>query len=114
VKGYNHRKGGLSVKFNRSDVFIPFKKLVSNHLKDNGLDTIAYLPDLRNEMSCVIYNHSRYTLESAWMASRVQPTLYDKSDNTNNTAAITFLLDSLSLELNATITCGNHPILAID
>jgi hypothetical protein len=101
VKGYNHRKSGLSVKFNKTDMLIPFKNVIWNHLKDNGLDTIAYLPDLRNEMSCVIYDHSRYTLESARMASGVQMALYDKYDNTNNTAAIAFLLDSLSPELNA-------------
>jgi hypothetical protein len=38
------------------------------------------------------------------MASRIQLALYDKYDNTNNTPAIAFLLDSLSPELNATIT----------
>jgi hypothetical protein len=99
VKGYNHRKGGHSVKFNNTDMLIPFKKLIWNHLKDNGLDTITYLADLRNEMSCIIYDHSRYTLESARMASSIQLALHD---NTNNTAAITFLLGLLSPERNAT------------
>jgi hypothetical protein len=80
------------------------KKLIWNHLKDNRLDIIAYLPDLRNEMSCVIYDHSRYTLDSARTASGIQLALYDKYDNTNNIAAVAFLLDSLSSELNATIT----------
>jgi hypothetical protein len=104
VKGYNHRKSGLSVKFNKTDMLVPFKKLIWNHLKDNGLDTIVYLPDLMNEMLCVIYDHSRYTLDSARTASGLQLALYDKYDNTNNTAAVAFLLDSLSSELNATIT----------
>ena len=44
VKGYNHRKGGLSDKFKKSDTLIPFKKRIWTHLKDNGLDTITYLP----------------------------------------------------------------------
>jgi hypothetical protein len=58
VKGYNHRKTGLSAKFNKSDMLIPFKKRVWTHLKDSGLDSILYIPDMRTEMSCVIYNHS--------------------------------------------------------
>ncbi len=28
VKGYNHRKSGLSDKFNKTDLLIPFKKRV--------------------------------------------------------------------------------------
>jgi hypothetical protein len=60
VKGYNHRKIGLSDKFNKTDMLIPFKKRVWTHLKDNGLDAITYLPDMRKEMMCVIYNHFRY------------------------------------------------------
>ena len=96
VKGYNHRKTGFTAKFNKSDLLIPFKKRVWTHLKDNGLDSISYLPDMRNEMSCVIYDHSRYTLESAKMASEAQTLLYDKHDDTNDDAAIAFLLDSLA------------------
>jgi hypothetical protein len=104
VKGYNHRKTGLSDKFNKTDTLIPFKKRVWTHLKDNGLDTITYLPDMRKEMSCVIYDHSRYTLDSARTDSLVQVALYDKYDVTNNTAAIAFLLDSLSPALAETIS----------
>ena len=54
VKGYNHRKSGLISRFNKSNMLIPFKKRVWTHLKENGLDSILYLPDMRNEMSCVI------------------------------------------------------------
>jgi hypothetical protein len=104
VKGYNHRKTGLSDKFKKTDTLIPFKKRVWTHLKDNGLDTVTYLPDMRNEMSCVIYDHSRYTLDSARTASLIQVAKYDKYDVTNNTAAIAFLLDSLSPALAETIS----------
>ena len=68
VKGYNHRKSGLTVKFSKSNMLIPFKKRVWTHLKDNALDSILYLLDMRNDMSCIIYDHSRYTLESAKVA----------------------------------------------
>jgi hypothetical protein len=102
VKGYNHRKTGLSIKFNKSDLLIPFKKRVWTHLKDNGLDSIACLPDMRNKMSCVIYDHLRYTLDSARTASKTQANLYDKHNVTNNTAAVAFLLDSLAPALSET------------
>ena len=51
---------------------------------------------MRNDMSCVIYDQSRYTLESAKVASQAQALLYDKHDVTNSTAAIAFILDSLA------------------
>jgi hypothetical protein len=104
VQGYNHRQSGLSDKFNKTDMLIPFKKQVWTHLKDNGLDTILYLPDRQKEMPCVIYDHSRYTLDSAREASNTQAALYDKYDITNNTAAVAFLLDSLTPALGETIS----------
>jgi hypothetical protein len=104
VKGYNHRKSGLSEKFNKTDMLIPFKKRIWTHLKDNGLDTISFLQDMRKGMSCVIYDHSRYTLDSAREASIVQTALYDKYDIANNTAAVAFLLDSLAPALGETIS----------
>jgi hypothetical protein len=64
VKGYNHGKGGLSLKFNKTNQLVPFKKSIWNHLQENGLDTVTYLPDMRKVVSSVIYDHSRYTLES--------------------------------------------------
>jgi hypothetical protein len=104
VKGYNYRKAGLSTKFKKTDPLLPFKKLVQAHLKDTGLDTIAYLPDMRQKMSYVITDHARFTLESARTGSVAQMKLYDKYDNSNNDAAKAFLLDSLGVDLNATIT----------
>ncbi len=83
---------------------ISFKKRVWTHLKDNGLDTISYLPDMRKEMSSVIYDHSRYTLDSAREASLIQVALCDKYDVTNNKAAVAFLLDSLTPALGETIS----------
>ena len=104
AKGYNHRESGLTSKFNKSNMLIPFKKRVWTHLKDNGLDLISCLPDMRNEMSCVIYDHLRYTNDSAKAASVTQAALYDKYDVTNNRAAVAFLLDSLSPALSETIS----------
>ena len=55
-------------------------------------------------MSCVICDHSCYTLDSIKAASVVQATLYDKYDNTNNRAAATFLLHLLSPAPSETIS----------
>jgi hypothetical protein len=85
-------------------MLVPFKKLVWSHLKDNGLDTITYLPDMRKAMSCVVYDHSRFTLEPARKASVIQVAKYDKYNVTNITAAVAFLRDSLSSDLSAVIT----------
>ena len=104
VKGYNHRKSGLSTKFKKNDPLLPFKKLVQAHMKDTGLDTIAYLPDMRQKMSYVITDHARFTLDSARTESVDQMKSYDKYDNSNNDAAKAFLLDSLAVDLKTTIT----------
>jgi transposase InsO family protein len=104
VKGYNHRKTGLSTKFKKTDLLMPFKKLVQAHMKDTGLDTVAHLPDMRKKMSHVITDHARFTLDSARTSSADQMKRYDKYDRSNNDAAKAFLLDSLDVELKTTIT----------
>ena len=104
VKGYNHRKLGLTTKFSKTDLLLPFKKLVQAHMKDTGLDTVAYLPDMRQKMSFVITDHARFTLDSARTGSVEQMKLYDKYDHSNNDAAKAFLLDSLAVDLKTTIT----------
>ena len=55
-------------------------------------------------MSCVIYNHSCYTLNSARGVSKVQALLYDNNDVTKNKAALAFLLDPLDPALSETIS----------
>ena len=57
-------------------------------------------------MSCILYNHCRYTVESAKAATVEQAALYNKYNVTNNRAAVAFLLDSLSpaLSLSETIS----------
>jgi hypothetical protein len=104
VKGYNHRKSGLTTKFSKTDLLLPFKKLIQAHMKDTGLDTVAYLPDMRKKMSNVITDHARFTLDSARKGSVDQMKSYDKYDHSNNDAATAFLLDSLSVDLKVTIT----------
>ena len=81
-------------------MLIPFKKRVLTELKDsNGLDSILYLLSMRNEMSCVIYDHLHQTLNSARMPSEVQSYSYNKQNITNNMASVAFLLHLLASDL---------------
>jgi hypothetical protein len=73
-------------------------------LKDNVLNLIACLPDTRKEISCVICDHLRHTLDSANTDSETQADLHDKCNVTNNLAAVAFLLDSLTPVLLAETT----------
>jgi hypothetical protein len=60
---------------------------------------------MRNEMSNVVHDHVKFTLESVRAASIIQMGLYDKYDHTNNDAAKAFLLDCLSsADLRTTVS----------
>ena len=49
-----------------------------------GLDSITYLPDMMKEMSYLIYDHLRYTIDLARMERKTKADVYDKYDITNN------------------------------
>ena len=48
-KGYNFRRQGRKTLFKPADDLISFQNIVLNHLKDTGMDSIAYLRDPRME-----------------------------------------------------------------
>ena len=101
-KGYNFRRTGHKISFKPSDDLISFQNVVWEHLKDTGLDSIAYLKDPTDHimMTNVIKAHARYTVQSAKLLTETQVQLYDKHDRTNHMAARTFLLASLPTELS--------------
>ena len=70
------------------------------------MDSIAYLKDPTDstKMTNVIKAHARYTVQSAKLLAEMQTQLYDKYDRTNDLAARTFLLASLSTELSNKVT----------
>jgi hypothetical protein len=100
-KGYNFRRTGLATVFKKNDELSVFSKSVWNHLLDTGMDTIAYLqdPEYNDRMTDVIHGHSRFTVGSTKLLSKVQMVLYDKYDRTNDKAACSFLLSSLETTL---------------
>ncbi|KAI2514108.1 hypothetical protein MHU86_1 [Fragilaria crotonensis] len=70
------------------------------------MDSIAYLRDPTDDakMTNVIKAHARYTVQSAKLLAEAQVQRYDKYDRTNDMAARTYLLASLSTELSNKVT----------
>ena len=100
-KGYNYRRTGLTNKYKLGDDLSIFVSAVWKHLRDTGMDTIAYLPDPEDPttMNDVVNNHARYTLDSGRKLSQELLPKYDVYDLTNDRAAKDFLLDSLEPSL---------------
>ena len=65
VTSHNDRVTPLKHRFSRNSELEVFVTAVANHLKQNGLDTISYLPDPADEteMKSVVEHHGRYTKE---------------------------------------------------
>jgi hypothetical protein len=105
-KGYNSRRTGHKISFKPSDDLFSFQNVVWEHLKDTGMDSIAYLRDPTDDtkMTNVVKAHARYTVQSAKLLAEVQAQHYDKYDWTNNMAAKTYLFASLSTELSNKVT----------
>ena len=100
-KGYNYRRTGLTSKYKLGDDLSVFVSAVWKHLRDTGMDTIAYLPDPEDPttMNDVVNNHARYTLDSGRKLSHELLSNYNVYDLTNDRAAKDFLLDSLEPSL---------------
>ena len=105
-KGYKFRRTGHKISFKPSDDSISFQNVIWEHLKDTGMDSIAYLRDPTDnaKMTNVIKAHARYTVQSAKLLAEAQVQLYDKYDRTNDMADRTYLLASLSTELSNKVT----------
>jgi hypothetical protein len=101
-KSYNHRNTGPTDKYKRGDDLADFQTLVWDHLKDTGLDTVAYLrdPSDPSRMLSVVKEHSRFTLATAKELSHEQAKLYDAFDTANDGSARKFVLDSISKDLS--------------
>ena len=97
VKSYTFRTEGLKSKINRTSELEVFCTNVWDHLKECGMDTIAYLPDPANplEMQSVVMNHGRFTLDYVTAESAKIQVNWDKYDQNNDGDAKQFLLNSL-------------------
>jgi hypothetical protein len=104
-KGYNYCKTGLEIKFGHDDDLTSFQDAVMDHLIDTGINSISYLPDLKDatKMISVVTSHSCFTIASVRTHSGMLEPLFDDYDQMNDKATKCFLLDSLSKELGALI-----------
>ena len=97
------RTKGLTERFEKSHKLTDFQKSVWNHLEKFGLDTIAYLPDPKNnlEVQSVVTHHARFTgdLSKGITISKQIQQSFDKWDRKHDYEAREFLLDSLSKEI---------------
>ena len=62
AKSQHYRTQGIDPKFGRDKDLLTFERKVEKHLTDNGLDSIAYLPDPSDptESISVITDHGRF------------------------------------------------------
>ena len=74
------------------------------HLSSHGLDTISYLrdPTDSSKVLVVIKKHARFSsnLKNAKVLSTIFSKRFDEQDQSNDSAAKAFLLDSLELKFS--------------
>lgn len=96
----------MFLAFKQNDNFMMFHNNVWEHLKDTGMDTVAYLPTNPSErwtMINVVKWHARFTIKPATTVIEPQLDKYDISDKLNNQMAQTYLFVSLSTNLQSCI-----------
>jgi hypothetical protein len=95
-KSYNYCKGGLLNKYSCSDDLAVFQSELLEHFKDEGMDSITYLPHPKdNEMVSVITHQSCFSPETVRNHVQKYSKLYDVYDKSNDKAARKSFLDSL-------------------
>ena len=105
-KGFNFRRTGHKIDFKPNNDLISFQNVVWEHLKDTGLDSIAYLRDPTDGTATtnVVKAHVRYTVQSAKQLADVQVHPNNKYDRINDMAARFCVLALLSTELSNKVT----------
>ena len=97
------RTTGLIDLYKKGANLHDFEKDVYKHLVKHGLDTIAYIPDPRDNTKVVnvIKEHAKLTgnMSTATATCEAIEQKYDKWDHKNSTEAKEFLLNSISKEL---------------
>ena len=104
LKSSRYRVKGLVKKFDPKQNVSTFHDSVWDHLEEYGLDTIAYINDPKDatEMQNVVKNHAQFTgdMDTAIKLSKMLYKKFDVWDKKHDLEAKSFLLDSLSEELN--------------
>ena len=110
-KARYYRTQGLADKFTRKSDLITFQREVMEHLEENGMDSISYLPSPvdPDKMVSIVSDHGRYTLKQAREAEKAQMALYDTYDHNNMKDAKKFLLASISNKLKTQLHEDCYP-----
>lgn len=99
-KTAHHRTKSLAKKFENSMKLSDFGTKVMEHLREYGLDTLAYLPDPRNptKVLSVVDYHARFTgdMEKSLKSCADCKLTYDSWDKKHDHDAKKFLFNSLS------------------
>ena len=100
-KGHSFRQKGLDTLFKRNADLNSFQHHIWTHVVDCGLDSVTYAPDPidSTRMSCIIHEHTRFSLESIEAAMTVQVKKYDAYDKMNDAEITQLLMNSLEQDL---------------
>ena len=107
IKGYSVRSTGLIEKFKSSSDVLRFQGRVWKHLTAHGLETISYLRDPTNEDEVldVVNSYPLYmgNMKKSQELIKLFRNKFDSFDMSNDSAAKTFLIDSLDDKLAASL-----------
>ena len=108
-KAQFYRTTGLDDKFSRSKNLLVFQQKIWKHMKEFGLDTIAYMVDPADSTNVVtvVSDHGRFTYkEGSDKARELQKNHYDEYDRANSDDAVKFLLNSIDEDLQKQLYQG--------
>ena len=97
------RTAGLPDQYKKGDSLHDFQEEIYKHLVKHGLDTIAYIPDPRNNSGVVnvVKGHAKLTgdMSTATQTCEAIELKYDRWDHKNSAEAKDFLMNSISKDL---------------
>ncbi len=108
AKSRKYRIEGMTNKFTRSSDMLTFQKKVTKHLKEHGMDTIAYLQDPTDssKVVSVVDHHALFPTKEGAQKGKDQKdhsTKYDRYCHDNDRDAREFLINSLDEDLEKQI-----------
>lgn len=100
-KGHSFRQKGLDTLFKRNGDLNNFQHHIWTRAVDCGLDSVTYVADPidPDRMSCIIHEHTRFSLERVEAAMATQVKEYDSYDRMNDAEMTHLLMNSLEQDL---------------
>jgi len=97
---YNLRRTGREEKYKSGGNLETFVSYIVKHLKNHGMDSIAYRPDPQDptKMIHAIQEHPRFNIDSVRPISKTLRASFDSYDLSNDDCALEFLLNSLDAD----------------